>query len=168
MARQKNWDWARKCPGRPLEERFWEKVQFGGPDDCWPWQAGLRDDGYGQFTIAVNVKAGAHRLAWELTNQACILPGFLIRHFVCDNPVCCNPRHMLLGTPADNMRDRDQKGRHRALSGEQCRQSKLTRRKVETLRAFHKAGIFKPQELAEIYGLQPMSAYPILNRKTWK
>ncbi|MGH7024521.1 MAG: HNH endonuclease signature motif containing protein [Caulobacteraceae bacterium] len=51
----------------------------------------------------------AHRLAWELANGP-IPDGLLILH-KCDNPVCCNPDHLFLGTAADNHADCAAKGR---------------------------------------------------------
>lgn len=38
-------------------------------------------------------------------------PGDIVLHS-CDNPWCCNPEHLSIGTQADNMLDMNTKGRH--------------------------------------------------------
>ncbi len=105
-------------PGRPrvpLVERFWIKVKRGGPDDCWPWQ-GTRSNGYGQIAVTHDGRGRrqrrllAHRVAWELANGKKIPRGLLVRHR-CDNPPCCNPQHLLLGTHGDNIADAVARGR---------------------------------------------------------
>ena len=70
---------------------------------------GQRDrDGYGIVTL-FNYKMRAPRFAWIVTNGP--LPkGRIILHR-CDNPPCCNPDHLSLGTHSDNMRDMAAKGR---------------------------------------------------------
>jgi hypothetical protein len=94
--------------------RFWSKVdKSGGPGTCWPWTGSVSSSGYGSLTHAGRgIKA--HRRAWELTNGA-IPPGdgphgTCVCHR-CDNPLCCNPAHLFLGTTADNTHDMIAKGR---------------------------------------------------------
>lgn len=81
-----------------------------GADDCWIAHGG----GYNQRGWHVTFKAGggrhlAHRVAWELANGP-INNGLFVLH-KCDNPRCCNPSHLFLGTQADNVRDMISKGR---------------------------------------------------------
>ncbi len=88
--------------------RFWAKVDIGAPDKCWEWQASCNPAGYGGFQF--NGRFGkAHRAAWELANGP-IPEGICVLHR-CDNPPCCNPAHLWLGTYADNHRDAVAKGR---------------------------------------------------------
>lgn len=84
---------------------FWSKVdRSGGPDACWQW-LGFRDRiGYGHFSHKL-----AHRIAW-IARFGGIPEGQQVLHH-CDNPPCCNSRHLFLGTQADNMRDCVAKGR---------------------------------------------------------
>jgi hypothetical protein len=86
---------------------FWARVDVAG--DCWTWTGSRFPDGYGQVHHDGS-SHGAHRIAWALANQACLLPGYVVRHD-CDNPPCCNPDHLRPGTVADNAADMVSRGR---------------------------------------------------------
>lgn len=93
---------------------------------------------YGARRQAVNV----HRLVFMWWKGE-IPQGYLIRHS-CDNPACCNPDHLLLGTHADNMRDKAVRGRvrNRKLTDEQVRE---IRHSTECLGALsERYGVGKP------------------------
>src|SRR5262245_17887722 len=100
---------------RPLAERFWPKVDKRGADDCWPWMASTMRGGYGEIRISRRY-VPAHRVAYELTIGP-IPDGQLCCHR-CDNPPCCNPGHLFLGTTAENNADCLIKGRHVPPRGE--------------------------------------------------
>ena len=106
---------------KSAEERFWVKVKK--TDGCWLWTAGLFCDGYGQFTLSHRKMVKAHRYSWEIHNGQIPKGKFVCHH--CDVKNCVNPTHLFLGTPADNMRDKVEKGRQ--SRGEKQPHSKLTR-----------------------------------------
>jgi hypothetical protein len=91
---------------------FWPKVSARDPDECWVWMAGTRS-GYGIFTYRCK-DYRAHRFVYWLIHST--WPP-VVRH-TCDNPPCCNPRHLLAGTQQDNVRDRVERGRRRAQRGQ--------------------------------------------------
>lgn len=96
--------------GAERASRFWGHVDRRGRDECWPW---LRspNHGYGRFKIARLTSAHAHRIVWALEHGRD--PGELVVRHRCDNPICCNPAHLELGTHADNMADKVARGRCR-------------------------------------------------------
>lgn len=106
---------ARKLPYKPrrrrtLASRLWARVdKSGGPDACWPWLGSHTKDGYGTIWSGGNKREGArqtltHRVAWALEHDKPVPPGLMVRHD-CDNPPCCNPKHLRLGTQSSNMLD---------------------------------------------------------------
>ncbi len=78
---------------------------------CWLWTAGMRLNGYGQVKIR-RVNQLAHRVSYQV-HVGPMPEGMCVCH-KCDVPCCVNPDHLFLGTQADNMRDRDRKGRCKA------------------------------------------------------
>lgn len=99
---------APKPPLKPAEPRFWAKVNRGGPDDCWEYQAKRDRGGYGRFWLDGKTR-GAHVVAWLFTRGP-VPAGLCVLHR-CDNPPCCNPTHLFVGTFGDNNADRAAKGR---------------------------------------------------------
>ena len=92
-----------------VSDRFWGTVAQGSEDECWPWKGDLTPSGYGRF-YAHGVRWRAHRFA--LADKGAELGDLIVLH-ACDNPPCCNPSHLRLGTHADNNADMRAKGRDR-------------------------------------------------------
>lgn len=67
---------------------------------CWEW-TGQRCHGYGYVKVAGKI-IGAHRIAYERTRGP-IAPGMVIDH-LCRRPLCVNPEHLEVVTPAENTR----------------------------------------------------------------
>lgn len=158
-----------------VADRFWSKVDVGSRDECWPWQASVQKPkkrapgGYGRFGIGNTTPAGvinAHRMAFLLTYGE--VPDDLSVCHSCDNPPCCNPRHLWLGTRIDNNLDRDQKGR--ARSGD----SRADNNPNAKLGAYHVAYIRRRlrdgeyiADLAEELGVSRSAVTGAALGKTW-
>ena len=159
---------SRGKPRIPIEERFWTKVNIKGPDDCWLWTAcitkgygriGDRGDGDGK-----QVMKAAHRMAWELTHGP-ITNGLWALH-KCDVTICCNPKHLYLGTHQDNMDDKV--SRDRCSRGETHPDAKLTEEVVKEIRLKHSHGSTTLKELGLLFGTPWQTVYDVVSRHTWK
>lgn len=115
------------------EQRFWGHVEIRGADDCWPWLAG-RQGKYGR--VRFNTRRHlSHRVAYALSAGVIDLSvpagrQLLVLH-KCDNPPCCNPRHLFLGNQQDNSDDKRSKGRGRYPG----RRPKLTNGDIAAIKA---------------------------------
>jgi HNH endonuclease len=103
---------------RPRDETaaFHARVdRSGGPDSCWPWLGSRFTTGYGEVWFGHRNRL-AHRVAYELANGPIPSSSQAVCH-TCDNPLCCNPAHLWLGTVVENIADMDRKGRRTVLRG---------------------------------------------------
>lgn len=110
----------------------------------------------------------AHRVAWMLANKQDIPDGMVVMH-TCDNSLCVRPYHLKLGTQADNIWDRDIKGRQRTgdKRGEKHHLNKLTDADVIELRELYSRGTYKQTDLAKRFGIGQDQVSRIINRKAW-
>ncbi|GAA1992709.1 hypothetical protein GCM10009718_33020 [Isoptericola halotolerans] len=152
---------------RALSQRFWGRwavmVIPGAPDACWPWEGRLDAKGYG--FIKVNGKTTrVHRVAWLLANGSWPPPGMVVRHR-CDNPPCCNPAHLQLGTVRENVADCIE--RDRRAHGESLRQAKLTEAGVRDIRRRAAAGEAH-RAIAADYRVTRQAITLVVKRKNWR
>ena len=162
-----------------ISERFWSKVDSSaGPDACHPFIGCRNQEGYGGVLVD-GISRKAHRIAWELAIGP-IPDGLLVLHH-CDNPPCCNVRHLWLGTDADNNADMMRKGRNRQQSGdrngsrlhpERLRRganhpkTRLTDEQVREIRALKDR--VSQESVAMIYEIDQTTVSRIQLRQTWK
>jgi hypothetical protein len=129
-------------------------------DTCWEWQWGRTKAGYG--TVWDNDAKElllAHRVSYrfykgDITNNLHVLHR-------CDNPPCCNPSHLFLGTPKDNREDAFSKGRATIIG------RKLTDEQAALIRYHFDSGV--PQsKLANYFNVSPTTIFDIVRGNSYQ
>lgn len=149
-------------------DAFWSKVEITDtPKSCWLWRGAKKPKGYGNVRIN-GLYLLAHRVAFELTSGA--LPeGFIVCH-ICDNPSCCNPSHLMLGTVKSNAADMLIKNRQKkkiyAARGEKNGNSKLSSKSVVSIRNLRNSGM-KIKDIADKYRMSSTAISSVLTGETW-
>lgn len=106
-----------------------------------------------------------HRIMHELYCGP-IPPGYVVMHS-CDNPVCCNPSHLSMGTQADNMADRDRKGRTRIKQQRNQGNCKLTELQVIGVMARLLTGRERQKHIAADMGVSSSVICDIWKGNAW-
>lgn len=136
-----------------MEERFWANVEKAGPDDCWAWLGHLGAGGYGVISIK-GKRQRAHRISLELAGH--VIPNGKFALHTCDNKSCVNPKHLYVGTHADNMRDASVRQRHP--------HRKLEPDDVRYIRSSHESA----KSLAEKFSVSAGLIYQIRSGRKWR
>lgn len=138
-------------------DRFHQKEPMSG---CWLWVGELNMHGYGMILVDGSRKR-AHRESWKLSNGN-IPDGMCVLHS-CDVRSCINPKHLFLGTNADNTSDMIAKGRGVNLCGESSGSAKLTIEKALDIRSGRLSG----SQFSRLYKIGRSTVCHIQKRRTW-
>lgn len=152
------------------KEAFWSKVDvLENTSLCWEWKGAKKTKGYGNCRIN-NKYYIAHRIAFWLVNGdfPC---NFVVCH-TCDNPSCCNPHHLMLGSQKSNFMDLLIKTRkhqiNTSLFGSNNINSKLTENDVKEIRTLYSTNKANQKELADKYNVTPSTIGSIVRNESWR
>lgn len=151
-------------------DRFWSKVNKDGkvvrPElgACWEWIGDTHEHGYGRYTPGARFKQQfTHRISWEMSNGIITDPLLCVLH-MCDNPPCCNPSHLFLGTRPENTADMVRKERQ---SRGVTRKTKLNEMAVLVIRQVAREGKSHGR-IAAAYRVSRECVRDIVNCKKWR
>lgn len=150
----------RKLP-EVMEKRFWPNVEKTA--NCWVYKNAIgRKSGYGRISYG-DSEIPAHRFSYELHFGK--IPDDLLVCHKCDNRACVNPKHLFLGSHAENSKDMREK--ERQCRGSRVSISKLTEIQVKQIKIMLKQG-FLCEFIANKFNVSVTTIYPIKLGKTWK
>jgi len=144
-------------------QSLWANIDVREPNECWMWR-NPHKRGYVRIRWGDGPMQAAHRLAYEAAYG--IAPGPLLVCHHCDNPGCCNPAHLFLGTQDDNLKDMASKGR--STHGEKQPNAKLTPGAVRLMRAMWCTGEYAQRVLSGIFGIAQSHVSDIVTGKKWR
>lgn len=144
---------------------------------CIIWTGPRYPNGYG--VTSIKSKNGyAHRVSYELFVGK-IPDGLCVLHR-CDNRPCVNPKHLFLGTHADNSKDMVKKGRaafgdrngsrkypERMMKGTKHVWAKLNPKRVREIRKLWESGGYRMKDIGKKYRVNPVTVFQVIHGKTW-
>jgi len=130
-------------------------IKTNNENECWEWIGRMNCDGYGGITYKYKEEK-SHRMAWML--QIGDIPANMCVCHKCDNPSCCNPNHLFLGTHSDNMID--------SLKKDRFAPAKLKIKQVLEIRQLYNNNV-GINELKQKYNVSRNTIWRVVNNKTF-
>ena len=134
-------------------------VFMDGVSGCWIWKKAIRKDGYG-ITWYNGTTDYVHRVSYRIFKNE-FDPNLIVRH-TCDNPSCCNPEHLLLGSDQDNSTDMVNRGR--SCKGSNTPKAKLTEDMIQPIRESD----LSSRVLGSLLGVSKTVILDIKKNRIWK
>ena len=144
---------------KSLEERLWALIVKAAPNECWLWIGGHLPKGYGtlrKWNGTKWISTYAHREVLIATVGEPTDPSAHALHS-CDNPACCNPKHLSWGTNSKNRREARDRLHNQG-------NQKLIPSQVEEIRSDSR----KYQEIADAYLVHLSTVALIKQNRSWQ
>jgi hypothetical protein len=165
----------------PIQKRILSNIiEEAGPleSPCWLWQGYRMWKGYGHIQIKGSPKR-VHRIAYEVFVDS--IPKKLLVLHRCDNPACCNPQHLFVGTQKQNIADSLSKkrfsvGPKNGMFGRKgpthpCynngKPKRLTVEKVRSIFSLYRQGRMQ-KDIAKSFGISRQTVGDIVNGRIWR
>lgn len=158
---------------RDPKEHLILNLDISSESECWNWTGQKNNRGYGIFKnkilmeqMGVGVATASPRAAYWIFKKP-FGREWVLHH--CDNPACCNPNHLYLGSPQDNVDDMVSRGRN--SRGEDRPAAKLTEmdvREIRRLRGKRGGSRMKTKDIAAKFSIGVSLVNKIVFREAWK
>lgn len=128
---------------------------------CWLWLGAEDGKGYGSlYDKEEKATVRAHRYFFKRAGNA-LRKGQWLCH-KCDTPLCVNPDHLYIGTPADNSRDMATRGR---VKGERHSNATLDDNAVREIRRL--GGLMHHGAIAKQFRINRSTVSKIIRGERW-
>jgi len=154
---------------KDLKERIKDGVTVEG--ECWTWRGATKGFGYGYLTTGSRKDGSrktqtAHRVSYSVYVGP-IPDGMWVLHH-CDNPKCCNPKHLYIGDRKQNVSDMMTRGRLSSQKGESNNNAKINMDTANMIRIERKENRTSYREIAYMFGLKShKTVMQICNGELW-
>jgi len=138
-----------------IAKKFWSRVEKVSNYECCNYKGPYDDKGYGKFYNG-HTYIRSHRIAYELYYGP--IPNNIDVCHTCDNPPCCNPIHLFLGTARENFYDSVSKGRSKWVKLDMIIAREIRMRVRHTTM----------KKLALEFGVSSGTISKIVHHKIWK
>lgn len=176
VARPKRWTVPKRGTREGALERLHRNLKLNPETGCMEWQGPVKTSKVKHnLTYAPRVrfnqfKGAAHRLAYML-EVGPIPEGMVVRH-KCDNPLCCNPKHLEIGTQKDNVHDTLNRGRggnwytskNRGRENGQAKLNEEMVRKIRSMWVFRKVTM---KMIAKELGITKNAVANVMSGHVW-
>jgi hypothetical protein len=141
---------------------LWKNLDY--LDKCWNWKLSTNKSGYGSIRMS-GTSILAHRAAYVLSGKKLDLMQCVCHS--CDNPKCCNPSHLFVGSHADNMKDMALKNRRKNINTkEKNGRAKLSEQDAVKIRLLRVD--MKLIELSKMFNVSNSTISRVCRMENWK
>ncbi len=140
--------------------RIESRVSINTLTGCWEFPI-AKGGRYGKLSVR-NKSVSSHVAAYRAYHGD--TRGLQVLH-KCDNPPCCNPEHLFLGTQKENIADARQKGRF--PNGERSGPAKLTQVQVVQIKAHLAEAKLSLRRIGELFGVSAGAVFGIKSGVNW-
>ena len=138
----------------PIELFYKNTIIPENTDDCWIWKCN-KTSRYGVIKVDSKPKL-VHRFSYEYFNGPIPNEMYICHH--CDTTKCVNPKHLFLGTQADNIKD--------------CHSKRRNQKKLNDEQVIYIIKLIKQNknniEIAKEFNVTKTTIKAIRNFKTWR